>query len=234
MAKTLLNGVNELLKRASIIQGDSGSLTTLTDSGRQVHIDVAVQVWNEAIEDLYETANMSKPNAIVEDTITLTTSTRNYTLASDLNELYYPLIDETNGNYITEYPGGYEQLIIDQPIQANYTGVPQMGCIRPTDGAFYLNTTPTSNENGLIYKYRYLSDFSVSTAAATFPFKDTVFRALVPAVTELWNRSRKNSFDAPQYKKSIGTAARYLNQVSYRDSWTPARYIRNDTSPFNE
>lgn len=235
MAKTLLDGCNEVLKKASIIQGDSGSLTTLTDSGRQVHIDAAVQAWNEVIEDLYETVEMSKPNAIIESTITLVTSTRNYTLgSSDLNELYFPFIDETNGNYITEYPGGYSQLIIDQPIQSNYTGLPQMGCIRPTDGAFYLDHTPTANENGLVYKYRYLSDLSVAAAADTFPFKDTVFRALVPAVTEVFNRSRKNSFDGDIYRKRLGTAARYLNQVPARNSWTPLRVSRNDTSPFNE
>ena len=234
MAKTLLNGCNEVLKRASLIQGDSGVLTTLTDSGRQIFIDTAVQVWNEAIEDLYETVGQTKPNALAEDTITLTTGTRNYTLASDLNELYYPFIDETNGNFIVKYPGGYLEMVSNQLVPANYTGQPLQGCIRPTDGAFYVDLAPTSSENGRVYKYRYLSDFSVAAAADTFPFKDVVFRALVPAVTELFNRARKNSFDGGIYKKGIGTAARYLNQVSARESWTPTRYVNNETSPFNE
>ena len=114
MAKTLLNGCNEVLKRASLIQGDSGVLTTLTDSGRQIFIDTAVQVWNEAIEDLYETVGQTKPNALAEDTITLATGTRNYTLNTALNELYYPFIDETNGNFIVEYPGGYLEMVSNQ------------------------------------------------------------------------------------------------------------------------
>ena len=52
MAKTLLDGVNEVLKRVSLIQGDNAILTDLTDSSRQVYIDVAVQVWNESVDEI--------------------------------------------------------------------------------------------------------------------------------------------------------------------------------------
>ena len=66
-----------------------------------------------------------------------------------------------------------------------------------------------------------MQDLSLSLLTDTVPFKNVVFRALMPAVTELWNRSQKNSFDAGIYKKYIGTAARYLNQVPLNDSWNP-------------
>jgi hypothetical protein len=39
-----LNAVNEVLKKKGIIAGDSALLTSLTDSARQVSIDLAIQV----------------------------------------------------------------------------------------------------------------------------------------------------------------------------------------------
>ena len=44
MTKTLLNGVNDLLKRVKVIAGDTGTLSTLTDSAKQAYIDTAIQV----------------------------------------------------------------------------------------------------------------------------------------------------------------------------------------------
>ncbi len=55
VAKTLLNSVNEVGKRAGWIAGDAGLLTSLTDSGRQSFIDQAIQVINEGIAELYTT-----------------------------------------------------------------------------------------------------------------------------------------------------------------------------------
>lgn len=51
MAKTLLNGVNEVFKRIKLIQGDAAALTSLTDSARQHSIDLAIQIWNEVVDE---------------------------------------------------------------------------------------------------------------------------------------------------------------------------------------
>jgi len=69
--KDLLNGVNEVLKKTDILDSDSGLLTSLTDSGKQVFIDTAVQVINETLDELYSTAQITKPNQLREATITL-------------------------------------------------------------------------------------------------------------------------------------------------------------------
>ena len=234
---TLLTGTNEVLKRVQLIQGDSGILTTLTDSARQVYIDTAVQMWNETIDELYSISDKPKPKELAENTITLTTSTRAYALQTDLLQLYWPFLDETNGRFITEYPGGYLDLVTSQLVPANYTGLPIMGCIRPTDGYIYLDRIPTSNENGLIYKYRYDKSLNMTTAAAVFPFNDAVFRSLVPSVAELWKKQHNNKFDNGIYQNGLGRASRYLLNLQQRDSWTPARVpVRalNITNPFNE
>jgi hypothetical protein len=232
MAQTLLNCVNEVLKRTGIIAGDINALTTLTSSAIQHEIDVAIQVWNEAIDELYITSSIPMPTVLGEDTISLVTNTRNYTLNSSLNVLLFPLVDETNSRYISEYPGGYMQLIMDQPKQSSFTGTPLSACIRPTDGALYLNSTPSSTENGLVYKYRYEKDLSMSLATDTVPFKDVVFRAMVPAVSEIWKRDMKKTFDQAMFDAGLGRASRYLLEKVQRTNWAPYKIHANPTDPY--
>ena len=220
MAKTLLNCVNEILKRAGYIAGDSGLLTTLTDSARQPAIDQAIQVINEGIDELYSISNIALPNEQAEASITLATGTRAYALNSGIVQLRFPLIDRTNNQYIYEYPGGYNSLILADPEQDD-TGLPHYAVIRPTDGYLYLDRAPTSDDNGKIYYYQYDKNLGMSLAADTVPFNDTVFRAMVPAWQQLWKREYRNEFDGEMYKMSVGRAARLMTQKQARSSWSP-------------
>lgn len=230
--KTLLNGVNELLKRVQIIQGDTGVLTSITDAAIQGFIDIAIQIWNELVDQLYDAANLPQPNELAENTITLVTSTRDYALQSDLNQLRFPLLDETNGRVLLEFPGGYLGIVNNQFTPANYTGLPFYAAIRPTDGKLYLDRIPTASENGLVYKYRYDKDLELTTAASLFPFSHVVFRALVPAAAELWNLNQKNKFNSGVFKNSIGRAARYLTKKQARGSWLPSYVADFGDDPF--
>lgn len=220
MAKTLLQTTNEILKRVSVIAGDSGELTTLTDSARQPAIDISVQVVNEGIEELYSASHIAQPQEQAESTITLVDGTQAYALASDLVQLRYPLIDKTNNQYLVRYPGGYNQLLIDDPEQDD-TGLPHYAMIRPTDDYLHLDRTPTSVEAGRIYTYQYDKDLSLSVAADTVPFRDAVHRAMVPAWVQLWKRERRNEFDGELFKVNIGRAARLLTEVQPRTSYSP-------------
>lgn len=220
MAKSLLNGVNEILLRVGMIAGDAGLLTTLTDSARQPAIDVAVQTINEGIEELYSTCEIPQPNEQAQSTITLVTSTRNYTLAADLIQMRWPLIDKTNNQYIHEYPGGYNALLQHDPEQDD-TGLPYYSAIRPTDGALFMDRAPTSVENGKIYTYQYDKNLAITTAAATVPFNDAVFRAMVPAWVQMWKRDRRQEFDGPFFRLSIGRASRLLTMKQPRTDYSP-------------
>ena len=233
MSKTLLNGVNEVLKKAKVINGDSGVLTTLTDGARQLYIDNAVQAWNELMDELYSLTGVPKPQVMDTATITLVTATRAYALDSTLTRLHFPLIDTTNGNYIYKYEGGYQALFASQPLPSSYTSLPQYGAIRPSDGYLYLDTQPASTYNGRVYTYNFDKDISVSLAADTFPFTDVVFRSMVPAVTEVWKRNQHREFDGQMVNISLSRAARYLNESPPGDSWMPPAPIYNDTDPLN-
>lgn len=220
MAKTLLNAVNDILKRTGRIAGDSGELDSLTDSARQKWIDNAVQVVNEGIEELYSSSGVPLPNEQAEGTITLAANTRAYTLASDLVQLRWPFIDKTNNQYLTEYPGGYDAMLVNDPEQDD-TGLPHWGAIRPTDGKLHLDRDPTSVEAGRVYTYQYDKDISLSLAADTFPFSDAVYRGMLPAWVQLWERDNNNEFDNALFRASIGRAARLITQLQPREHYNP-------------
>lgn len=217
---TLLEGVNRVLRRTQIITSD---LSSLTSSGKQPWIDTAVYAWNEAMLDLYSTTSLPFPTEVGTSTITLVTSDRDYALASDLIQLRYPIKDETNGRFITEYPGGFMQMQEDQVFITNETGLPYLAAFDPEDGELYLDKLPTANENGLVYKYWYDKDLEMTLVTDTFPFNNHVFLSLVPAVAELWRAENKRDFNAGKYKHYMGMAAKFLTQVQQNDNWLPLR-----------
>lgn len=217
--KTLLNGVNDVLKRVQIIQGDTTALTTLADAGRQNWIDVAVQIWNEAMQDLYMHAYGALPSQAATANITLLTSTREYSLPSDLETIRWPLHDTTNGQYILEYPGGFEAMRVDQLQPANWTGLPYRACVNPTNDKLRMDRIPTSGENGKVYELYYDKRLSVTTAAATFPFSDTVYDVLVPVVAQYWRGNQDKVRDEKTIARGIGDAAALLRRMEQRIRW---------------
>lgn len=220
MAKTLLNCVNEILKRVGQIHGDSDALVVLTSGARQRSIDVSIQVVNEGIDELYSTAEMAMPNELAQSTITLATDDKDYALATDLVQLEWPLIDKTNNQYIHRWPGTYNELLQLDPEQDD-TGLPHYGIISPVNGQLFLDRKPTATENGNIYTYQYHKELVLSSASDTVPFGNAVFRAMVPAWAQLYRRDIQNDFDDAIFQGSIGRAARLLSQELPRDDWCP-------------
>lgn len=218
--KTLLNATNEILKRCGIIAGDAGLLTTLTDSARQRWIDTSIQVTNEGIAELYTTCEKPMPNEQAESTLVLVTGTRAYTLATDLVQLRWPFIDKTNSQYLFEFSGGYNAMLIADPEQ-NDTGLPQYGAIRATDAKLHLDRAPTSVENGRIYTYQYDKALTLTVLTDTVPFNDVVFQAMVPVWAQLWKRDTRQEFDQSLFKMNIGRASRLLAQVQVRSHYNP-------------
>jgi hypothetical protein len=223
MSKTLLDGVNDLLKRMQYISGDAGSLSSLSDGSRQKEIDAAVSAWNDTIEDLFSVTNMPFPKDVGSDSITLVDGQREYALPTDLVQIRWPLKQETDGYYIYEYPGGYEQMRKDQPQPDTFDGRPYRAAINPITGGLYLEFAPQSAEAGDVYDILYDKDISVSSATDVFPFIDAVYRRLVPGAAEVWRYYMRNQFSQKVYNKSLSQASRYLTKLQARDSYMPGR-----------
>lgn len=220
MAKTLLDGCNGILKRVGLIAGDAGVLTSLQDSARQRAIDVAIQVVNEGIDELYSASNKPVPRGQGESTITLVEGTRAYSLASNVVQMRWPFIDKSNNQYLFDYPGGYNQLLIDDPEQDD-TGLPHYATIRPTDNMIYMDRAPTAEDAGRVYTYQYDKELELIAATDTVPFTDAAFRAMVPAWVQLWKREMRNEFDDGLFKASIGRAARFMIMKQSRTHYCP-------------
>jgi hypothetical protein len=220
---TLLSGVNAVLKRIGVIKGNSGELASLTDEQRQVVIDLTIQAWNEILIDVFDSSEIAVPNEVSSNTITLATGDRDYALQTNVVQLRWPFKNLTTGHEIHEYPGGWEQLISDQTIPGNYTGQASYAVIDPSDGELYLDMIPTANENGDVYTYYYDKSLLMSAAADVFPFSDTVYTSLIPAVAELVKRDREKSFDKDIYKRRVALAVGQMTKQQLRSSWAPVR-----------
>lgn len=219
MTKTLLDGVNDVLQRNGIIDSNN-VLGSLTNLGKQSYIDLAVQLWNETVDEVCDMMGIPHPGETGSSTtVTLVTGTREYALPSDLVQIRWPLIDETNGNYISEYPGGYLAMRAEQQIPGDWLGLPYAAAINPTTGSLRLERTPTSSENGLIYTMIYDKDLLMDAAGDTFPFMDSVYRAVMPVVAEMWERKKRNDFNESEYKKQLSRATSFVNKTVRRPNW---------------
>lgn len=241
MAIVFLQAVNATLKRTRTIQGDAGELATstvtstatgliatgaFTDSGRQVQIDLAIQLWQEAEHLLY--AHGLFPNEAATATISLATDgTREYSMPSDFerfpddNGVFRAV---TAGLIITEYPGGYSQMLRDQVTASDYTGDPNHFAVSPVDGSirFDRGFGRALTLNALYEKRLTLTS---TMATETLPFPDTVADALVPVVAEAHNRIMKKEFDSAQFEGSLVRAVMGVRRTG-RKSRYGIRYTR--------
>lgn len=228
MTKTLLNGVNDVLKRTGVIKGNSGDLVSLEDTQRQVNIDLAVQAWNETILELFDLSDTPMPNEMATQAITLVTNDRDYTLNSNVVTIRWPLRNDTTGFQVQHYPNGWEGIQEDQYLPNNYTGKPSFACIRP-DGLLYFDKIPTSAENGLTLTMYYDKSIIMSVFTDVFPFNDTVYQYLISAVTEKIKMGRDEQSEArykislSKYNSMLGQAARKLSMLPRLNYWTPYR-----------
>lgn len=223
MAYTFLQKINSSLKEARIIQGTSGELTTFTDSSRQESIDRMIKSWNDAIDELYQIGTFK--GEVATDTFTLVTGTREYSLASDFEEMTGDPVEPTNNNVLKPYPGGWPKMRVDQPDPDDYEGRPRFWTLNEVTGDLRIDTNPTSDENGEVYTYVYEKRINLSAITDTFPFSDDVADALESAAVQLFNRTKKTKFDDVLFQKSLARAAQRINRVKRRTTYGPRRRV---------
>lgn len=218
---TLLDAVNETLKRVKIVDtANTGLLASLTNSALQSFIDVAVQVINEGIDELYTQAEVDLPTQGGESTITLATGTREYALAAGFVKLMWPMTDRTNTQYIVQWMASYEEFLLLDP-QQTFTGLPTWGMISPITGLLRVDRAPDVDSNGKIYTYEYHKDTVVSLATDQVPFNNLVFRSMVPCWVQLWKREMRNEFDQSLWQMNIGRASRTLTEQPLKINYNP-------------
>lgn len=224
MALTLLQTVNLLLRKAGVIGDD---LAALTSQSIQEDVDAAVAAVNEAVDELSVLGVV--PSMATEGTIVLATGDRDYAVASDYVQLADDLfVCETDGTVLYPYnkdvtDKGFAELRRVQLQPDNETGSPNFYTIDPTSGQFYLDKIPTSTENGKTYRYLYQKEinFSTGSPSATFPILDEAIRQLVPAAAQVFQRMRRNQFDAEDFQRSLARTAKIARRSPPRTHYGP-------------
>lgn len=218
MAYTFLQAVNDVLKRAGAIKGDSGEFSTFTSSARQIDIDMAIKAWNDVIHYMYSKGAFSQ--GVAESSFTLALDDREYALASDFESFAAEAIRcEANSNYLLPYDGGYVGMWNRQIDPNDYQGQPSRYAINPTTNQLRIDTDPESDQVGDVYKYLYMKRISLSATTDTFPFSDTVVDMAAIGVAELWKRYRKKEFAPDIYEASMATAMGYLTQQGMKKTY---------------
>lgn len=213
MPKTLLNVVSDVHKRT---RRNAETLTSLTNSALQLDIDTMVTVINEVVVDMATKGTVLTESA--EGTVTLVSGQREYDLPSDFAQLSdnEVMLDETYGNQIWPYPGGYSKLRRVQTIPSKFVGLPNHYVLNPETGMIRFDNEPGTNEAGRVYRFTYDKEITLSVATDTFPFGDPVVSALYPAFIQQWNRTQKQEFDQGAYDLSLANAARLMSQKQAR------------------
>lgn len=240
MAIVFLQAVNATLKRTRTIQGDVGELATstvtstatgltatepFTDSGRQVQIDLVIQMWQEALHEVYSMGEFA--SGMASATIGLVADQQEYSLPSDFERIAGDTTQQrsfrgvTNGLLVKEYQGGYAQLVIDRPIATDYLGQPTAYTLSPVSGKLVFDTVPTSAEAGESYHLLYHKRLALTSTMATetLPFSDTVADALVPVVASAHNAVMKKEFDRDLFQLSIVRAVKGVTRTTDKARW---------------
>lgn len=227
---TLLEGVNKVLKRVTVIKSD---LSSLTDSANQNFVDSCVDMWNETIDELYDLTPFTRPNALKYSTITLSAA-REYSIHSNAQALRfdYHLIEESEDHIITLVPDGHKSMIF-QDLGQDDTGLPHFATLNPENGRLLMDRTPSTDDIGRVYKYRYEKDLELDEAEDEFPFKVRVFRALVPAVAEKWKFEHQKNASQEVFNDHLARAAGFLRQAPARTHYGYAHQSHNMMDPFD-
>ena len=245
MTVTWLDFVNNSLKRVRVIQGDAGELATstvtstatgltateaFTDSSRQTQVDLMLQVGNEVIHEMFSMGLL--PREAGTATITLTSNTREYALPTDFERFAGKTWEQrvfrgaTNGMLVYEYPGGYAQMLADQPVASDYRGDPSFYAISPTSALMLrFDRDAATGQNGNTYNtlYEKRIGFSSTQATESLPFSDTVADSLVPVAAEEWTRAMRKEADPVRLRQSLGKALSYARMTQPRDRWGTRR-----------
>ena len=220
-----MESINATLKRLHIIRsstasdGEYSTATGATASGIftartdiQNDTDVVLQLWQEAVSQLYSLAIV--PPLVSTATVILVADTREYSLPDDFERVAGKTTEErvlrgaTTAFVLKEYPGGYLKMLADQPVATDWSGDPQKWAISPNDGSLRVDREPTTTQDGNVYNMAYEKRLALTgtMGTSTLPFSDTVAEALVSVVAEGYRAERNKSFSGVTFRNNLARA----------------------------
>jgi len=172
MSTTFLAAVNRIFRANGIIRGDTDPITTFSDTAHNASIQVATIAVQDELASLVSD-KMIPAERLTSATISTTSGTRTYALASDFIRFYgtphlYCVADNTQ---IYEYPGGLPKLQTDIFTYATDPGDPINWYFEPgPTNAIGFWQVPNSVKQ---WVYEYEASVLVSASSDTLPFNST-------------------------------------------------------------
>ena len=219
MAINFLTAVNESLKRAGVIEGATGELTSFEDSPIQTSVDRMLQIWNELLVFCYNITGEPFPTETIQSTITIVDQQREYDLPTNLLRINYPLINEDNGQQIFKFRGGFTRMRRLQLQPDNFTGRPIRATINPSTGKLRMDTIPQSDDAGEIYQLYYDAEQFVKFENDTFPFPDTSVRQLVSAAAAVWRDDKGQGVNGQVARQNLAVAISLIPKSQLRQRY---------------
>lgn len=167
-----IGGVNRLFRINAIIKGDDDSITTFSDTQHASDIELAKIAIQDELSEIV--SDRLIPYEKASSTITLTTATRAYALASDFVRFYGTapsFYDSTNNYRIYEYKQGEDRLRDVDYQYLTSTSSPvwwYWNNATTKQVAFYPVPDSTWNNRSLAYQYE--ASVMVSNSTDTLPF----------------------------------------------------------------
>lgn len=220
MAIQFLTAVNATLKRVGMIAGPDGEIESfdVTD-GRQPAIDRMIQIWNEVLRLFYNTSGEQFPIEQAQTTITLVDQQREYDLPTDLDRINWPLNNDTDGQRIRPYPGGFQAMRMAQLQPQNWTGLPIRAAISPISGDLRMDYIPQSDDAGKVYQLYYEKRLSLQFTNDTFPFSDTIVEELYAAVAAVWRADKGEGMNESVARRNLSVALSLASKQPLRQRY---------------
>ncbi|HEX9472504.1 MAG TPA: hypothetical protein VF957_23510 [Bradyrhizobium sp.] len=228
MSYQFLDGVNKVLERLTIVQGADGLLTSFTGDPRANDISVCIQAWNEVVQELADSADLL-PGLTVQGSLTPVATQREYAIPTTTPqmEIVRTVVNQTRRLPLLPYPGGFQQMIIDQPDPTIFIGTPIRWCISDVTGKIRFDFTPQTADQSDTYQVYGEPRIALANTTDTFPFTDTVVDQLIEGVAQRWKRSRRPSeYDEAEYQRSQAAAIRWIRRETPPQSYGPTRRRR--------
>lgn len=231
---TFLEAITRILRSNAIIRGDTDAPSSFSDTNHNASMQLAIVAVQDELAALV--ADKLLPYEKTSATISLTTSTRTYSLASDFVNFYgMPhFYDSTDERIIPMWPGGQEALQMVHWKYQTEEGTPNWWYWEPTTskkvGFFQV---PNSSYNGRSLTYHYEKEIVLDEAGDTMPFHNStesnVFCQMAGRRFKFMFEDVKNEGDIQRildndrsYITSRATLLRLVRGTNPPGYWAPA------------
>lgn len=227
---TFIECITRIMRSSGIIRGDTDVPTSFNDVQHNATLNIGIIAVQNEIVELISDRLLPKERRTT-GSITLTTNTRVYDLASNFMRFFGEphFFNAGQNRQIYEYPGGLERLQIEIFNYATQYGQPnwwysEAGNQTYKQVGFF--QVPSSAENGQGWAYDYEASTIVTASSDSLPFYNDEENY---CFTDMASRRFRYMFEDTKNEADIGSLL--MKDTSYRSAKARLMNIIRNTNP---